>query len=189
MKVVMISTDRKIFKKGSDVRHRIIEYGQLSDELHVIVFALEKLGFKEEKLSRNVWIYPTNSSFKFSYITDAVRVGGNLLKGEKIKKRDTLVSTQDPFETGLAGLRLKKKHNVPLQVQIHTDFLSPYFGLESFINKLRVAIAGHVLPRADCIRVVSERIKASLTKYRLKSLPQVLPIYVPRQELCSQART
>jgi hypothetical protein len=34
----MISTDTKIFEQGSSVRNRMVEYGSLFDELHIVVF-------------------------------------------------------------------------------------------------------------------------------------------------------
>jgi len=39
MKVLMISTDRKIFEENSAVRQRILEYGNLFGELHIIIFS------------------------------------------------------------------------------------------------------------------------------------------------------
>ena len=48
MKVIMISTDRKAFEEGSEVRERFGKYGSLVDELHIIVFAEKKLSFKSE---------------------------------------------------------------------------------------------------------------------------------------------
>jgi glycosyltransferase involved in cell wall biosynthesis len=95
--------------------------------------------------------------------------------GKKMKGFD-LITTQDPFETGLVGLKLSKYLKLKLHVQIHTDFLSPYFAKERLLNFLRVKIAGYVLPKANAIRVVSSRIKKSLKIYELKTEPVVLPI-------------
>ncbi len=97
-----------------------------------------------------------------------------------------LITSQDPFEAGLAAWMLKKIYKIPLQIQIHTDFLSPYFWKESLINKLRVLLAKFLIPRADGIRVVSERIRASLVASaclpvgRANSLAPitVLPIFI-----------
>src|SRR3989338_1039474 len=69
MNVLMISTDRKIFEDGSAVRSRMLEYGKLFDELHIIVFSKEK---NKTKISDNIFVYSTNSMSKFFYIINAV---------------------------------------------------------------------------------------------------------------------
>ena len=84
------------------------------------------------------------------------------------------------IKIGLLGFLLKRKFKIPLQLQIHTDFLSPYFWRESLKNKIRVLLARFLLPRADGIRVVSERIKNSLIINHL-SFPAkiiVLPVFI-----------
>jgi len=96
------------------------------------------------------------------------------------EEKHDLVMTQDPFDTGHIGWLIKKRYKIPWQCQIHTDFLSPYFRQESLLNKIRVMLAKFLLPRADGIRVVSQRIKNSLRakNYKLKTDPVVLPIFV-----------
>ncbi|MBU1091970.1 glycosyltransferase, partial [Patescibacteria group bacterium] len=95
----------------------------------------------------------------------------------------------DPFETGLTGWILSKIFNIPLQMQIHTDFLSPYFREESFLNKIRVKIAKFLIPKADCIRVVSKRIKDSILaksnfpkEVGLQKI-EILPVFVDVEKI------
>ncbi|MDP2676458.1 MAG: glycosyltransferase [bacterium] len=166
MKILTIGSDRKLFEEGSDVQNRIIEYGTLFDELHIIVFTTryQKHGvrFKNTKVGDNVWIYPTYSRNKFFYIVDAVHIGKRIFRTMHFRQGHDCISTQDPFEAGLAGWFLKRASHISLQLQIHTDFFSPYFGRESVLNRIRVRIATFLIPRADGIRVVSKRIKESL---------------------------
>lgn len=166
MRVLSISTDRNIFKEDSEVRRRMVDYGGLVNELHIIIFC-NKEGEKDQKIADNVWVYPTNSKSRWFYIWNAIRIG------KEIDAKFNLVTSQDPFETGLVGWQLAKKLKLPLQIQIHTDLFSPYFKKDSFLNRVRVKIAKIVLPKAKCIRVVSERIKKSL-----KFNSFILPIYV-----------
>ena len=177
MKILSIGSDRNLFNDKSGVRQRIIEYGSLADELHIIVFSKKSLGFKKQKISDNVWLYPTNSFSRWAYVFSAIKIGKKIISGE-----GWLVSAQDPFETGLAGWRIVRAHakGVRLQLQIHTDFLSPYFLKGSVLNKIRVIIAKFLLPKADCIRVVSKRIADSIKNagIKLKTEPQVLSIFV-----------
>ncbi len=169
MKVLMISTDKNIFKEGSGVRERMIEYGGLVEELHIIVFAKKNFQFSVSNF-QNIFIYPTNSKSRWFYVCDAIKLG------KKINA--DIVTAQDPFESGLAGWFIKRKLDIPLQLQIHTDFLSPYFAQDSILNRLRVFLAKFLIPRADCIRVVSERIRKSLKKECF-----VLPIFVDVEKI------
>ena len=90
-----------------------------------------------------------------------------------------LVTAQDPFETGLLAIFLAWWYGASCELQVHTDFLSSFFG-DSLRNKVRIKIGKWTLPRADCIRVVSKRIKASLAQISpdLASRARVLPIAV-----------
>ena len=96
-----------------------------------------------------------------------------------------LITCQDPFETGFLGWILARRLRVKLQLQAHTDFLSPYFSAESFKNKIRVRLAKFLLSRADCIRVVSKRIADSLRtmNYKLRTSPVALPIFVDVEKI------
>ena len=174
----MISTDKKILEQGSSVQKRMQEYGSLVDELDIIVCA--KNG-KQIVLDNNVQVFPTNSKSKIFYFWDAVRVAK-----KNIQSDVDLVTTQDPFEIGLAGWMISKRLKAKLQLQIHTDFLSPHFISGSLKNRIRVILAKFLLPKADSIRVVSERIKQSLTTYNLRlTTVSVLPIFVDVEKIKS----
>lgn len=174
----MISTDRKVFEEDSDVRRRFSLYGSLVDELHIIVFAKKSLLFKPEKISQNVFLYPTNSPSALRYVHDAIKIGDTISDAD-------LVTAQDPFETGVAGVALVRKFNARLEVQLHTDFLSPYFKKRNIKNIFRVSIGKKVLKKADCIRVVSNRIKASIEKEipHVRAVPTVLPIFIDIEKI------
>lgn len=181
MKVLSISTDRKVFEEGSAVRGRLLQYGRLVDEIHVVVFAKRSLGFSDETFPPNIFLYPTNSSVKFFHIFFAIA------RALKMKRRGVsidVVTTQDPFETGLAGYIVARIFNARLHIQIHTDVMSPYFARESVLNRIRVRIAKFLIPHAQAIRVVSERIKNSIEKIvRAGTSIAVLPILIERKSL------
>lgn len=174
--VLMISTDAKILTEGSDVRARMIEYGKLFDELHIIVFTLKaRANVPNAALSQNIFVYPTQSLTKLFYIKDATKIGESIIARAKLGAGHAVITTQDPFETGTVGKKLSERFDIPLHVQIHTDFYSPYFK-ESILNRIRIALSKKVLPHAVAIRVVSERIKQSLPE-DLQSKTSVLPIF------------
>ena len=174
MKIVMVSTDRKIFEKGSRVRARMVEYGELFDELHIIIFSLKTHQFEKTKLSKNVMVYPTDALTKLDYILNAYHIAKKLIAKNPEK---WIVTTQDPFETGLVGALLKKKYKMPLHVQIHGDFWSPFYKKESSVNKIRLLISRFVIPKASCLRAVSKRIKEGAVEVFNPTVPvTLLPI-------------
>lgn len=166
MNVLMISNDRAIFDESSAVRRRMIEYGNLVERLDIIVFSRE--GYAATHLSDVVTVYPTNSSSRYAYIFDAIKIG-------KQFQKISLVTAQDFFE-GFAGFRIARKAGAKLELQVHTDMMSPYFTRGNFLNLLRRILARFLLPRADCVRVVSERIRKSIV-YLTKAPISVLPIF------------
>jgi len=173
----MISTDKKIFEENSGVRQRMAEYGTLCEELHIIVFARRiKNQELRIKISNNVFIYSTDSLSRLLYIFDAYKIAKRIFQNTKYKIQNTLVTCQDPFETGLAGWKIASALGARLQLQVHTDFMSSYFARHSLLNRARVLLAKFLLPKADCVRVVSERIKKSIARIT-KAPITVLPIW------------
>src|SRR3989344_5275546 len=173
MKLISIGTDQKIFEEGSAVQKRQIEYGKLFEESHLIIFNNKiKSVFERMNISGNVFVYPTNSKSKISGIFDALKT----IKAISSKPGcgNIVISTQDPFETGLVGLLSKLFYGLPLHVQLHTDFNNKYFVLHSPLNTIRFLLAHIVLPYADSVRCVSEKVANSVRELNPKV--SVLPI-------------
>lgn len=161
-------------KEGSAAQKRMAEYGSICKELNIIIPSVG--GAKVAvKIADNVFAYPTASANRlFSRLA---------LLGVKNTKAD-LVTAQDPFETGFFAWLAAKKLRAKLELQIHTDFLSPYFWRESFLNKIRVFLAKFILPKADCVRVVSQRISVSLSNVKCQmSNVSTLPIFVDAETI------
>lgn len=177
-KVLMLSTDQKILTSGSIARQRMLDYAAGFQELHIILYTTSSAGFKAtESVGKNVFVYPTNSWQKWTAGWAAYSLSKKLLE----QGGPWVITAQDPFETGWIASRLARRFRIPLQLQIHTDFLSQYFSAESLKNKIRVWIAKRIIPGATGLRVVSERIKHSLLR-EFPGLPDskivVLPISV-----------
>jgi len=172
MKVLIINLDKGIFIPGSKSLERLKEYAGFCEKLSVVVLTRQPF---EPIIAGNLSIFATASCCRVKYSFDALALAKKIMKEE----RHDLVMTQDPFDTGHIGWLIKKRYKIPWQCQIHTDFLSPYFWRESFLNKFRVFLAKFLLPKADGIRVVSERIKKSLVARDYFQEPiVVLPIFV-----------
>lgn len=161
---VMVSTDRKIFDEKSAVRTRMIEYGNLYKELHIIIFTTGTKFPAVQKIGPNISVYATRSLSKLSYIGRAQKIGRRIFS--KISKETPVVILcQDPFETGLVGKALNPlRAKNELVVQIHTDIFSPYFYAHSVLNKIRTHISKTVLPQADVIQSVSRRVADTLVE-------------------------
>ena len=185
MKILMLSTDSTILEERSDSRERMIWYGSAAEEMHII---LPKAGKSQVQISKNVWVYSTNSRFKIFYPVDAYKIGKQIISNFQIP--NSLVTAQDPFLIGLVGYFLKLRFGLLLQLQIHTDFLSPYFWKESLKNKARVLLAKWLMEKADCVRVVSGRIKDSLVSSVRRQASglkiSVLPVFVDIAKIRNQ---
>jgi len=177
MNLLVINLDKGIFSPNSASLERLKEYSRLVDKIFVIVWTKKKeqpMAFNEK-----LFIFPTNSCCRLAYYWATKKISRKIMTVNKID----LIFTQDPFETGLAGWRLAKKNKIKLQLQIHTDFLSPYFWRESLANKLRVRLGKFLIRRADGFRVVSERIKRSLIAQGVSAEKIfILPIFVDVQK-------
>ncbi len=186
LKVLMVASDPLIFTEGSAVRQRIEEYGRKLKELHVITFNLNNSipRAASRQISNNIFLHPTNSISKINYVFDGIRIGKKLIKKEGFSSSSAVITTQDPFEAGLVGYILKRKFRIHLQVQIHTDFLSPYFR-NSLLNWVRVMLSKFIIPKADSIRVVSSVISDSIRSNfpNLNAKLDVLPIFVDINQL------
>ena len=160
MKVLMISGDPGVLNPNSDAGKRMEEYRQTLGTLDILV------------CRGNI----------FSFIT-------GFFRGVKIirKNKPEVITAQD-MEHSLFAWIFSRLFKVPWQMQIHTDIFSPYFWQESFKNKIRVVLAKFLLPRASCIRVMSERIKESIT-WRLgrqvaaELFVTVLPIFLDTEKI------
>ena len=185
MKVLFISNDPTIFDAGSAARARMRAYAALIGELH-IVSAADKNAREEQ--DGNLFLHPIHSWKLFRVRALALRAHALILEHDI-----EVVSAQDPFEHGLAALRAISKIQAPkpkLHIQVHTDFLSPWFVKSGnwrsprvrmpLLNSYRRKIADRVLLAAASIRVVSERVKASLVeRYGNRiSEPSVIPVAV-----------
>lgn len=192
--VLMISTDRNIFREGSDANMRMKAYATLVKELHIIVFAKRSLGFSEISLAPNARAYPTNSRSRFFYMSNAYALARRLFapgaeSGDLTFSQPgiDLVTAQDPFETGFAGYRISRLLGRPLEFQVHTDVFNPAFRRSSVLNFIRVFVARFLLRSKATIRVVSERLRDSIlhnVKYGFNRAPRitVLPVFVDAEK-------
>ncbi len=138
----MLSRDPEVLRPGSEAHQRMEAYRRLAAKFYVLVFDPRR--------------------GKFTAVRDLYASACEAIMREQSSGDKILITAQDPFEVGFVGALLKRKFKCALELQVHTDLLSPYFRGESLKNKIRLLIAQRILPKADCVRTVSERIKKSL---------------------------
>ncbi len=177
MKVLFISNDPTIFDAGSVARGRMRTYAAFMGELHILSFADRNTTEEQEQ---NLFLHPVHA-WAFLRIRVLAERAHELILKHDIE----VVSAQDPFEHGLAALRAVQGTNAKLHIQVHTDFLSPWFVKggtlrTSFLNRYRRRIADRVLPAASGVRAVSERVKDSLVARYGSRIPEpsVIPLTV-----------
>lgn len=182
MKILFISNDPLIFNPTSAERARMRAYAVAIGEVHILSAAPSGATAVSEG---GLHLYPIHAPRIFRTHVLAKRAHA-LILSQGIE----VVSAQDPFEHGLAALRAARGTGARLHIQVHTDFLSPWFVKSGtmrssrahapVINRLRRRWADRALPAAAGIRVVSERVKASLiARYGNRiPVPSVIPILV-----------
>ncbi len=180
MIILSIGMDRGLFRDSSVSGQRILEYDTLFDETHIVVFSSKEHRLSSKKIGRNTFLYPTNSKNRWFYIFDAIKIGKNIIKEKKLNKENCVITTQDPFETGVAGWFLSVKTKIKLNIQIHTDIFSPYFAGGHLLNNVRIILAKFLISKADSIRVVTKKIKNLIVSNLEISENKitVLPIFV-----------
>ncbi len=178
MKILVLSTDRKLLEKESDVFARHVAYSDEFDALNVLV-----LGGDGESSEGKLQVWGVGAGAAM------LRGAAAFLKALRLERPD-VITVQDPFENGLLGCVIAWWKKVPLHAQVHTDFMRKEFVRHSFLNRIRGMIAGFVLQRATRIRVVSEGIKESLQAPSSQHQAiSVLPIFVDIEKYAGLVRT
>lgn len=158
MKVLMLSFDPTVRDPSSEAGRRMQAYRALVDDLYIAVF---------------------DSAKGVAGLWKLYQEGRTYVMKDRAHATSLVVTAQDPFEVGLVGYCLKLRYGCRLQLQVHTDFRNAYFREESFKNRVRAWIARMILPRADCVRVVSTRVRRSIESFVPLARIAVLPVREP----------
>jgi len=154
----MYSLDRQLFEEG-DARKRMIEYGKLVDRLDIVV--LTGRGKKDEQLSGNTMLYPTNSWHKFFRLCDAFRLGKKIIREQACG----LVVAQEPYLTGWVACRLANKFKLKLLVSAYgNNIFDPLWQSENWKHRIFKIIGQKVFRRADAIQTDGDETVADLKK-------------------------
>ena len=191
MNVLMISLDSTLLtgekRVIGDARERHILYGKYLSNLFIVVLPPERMSLKTKRLSENVIVYST-SSRKLLAVWDAYRIGKKICKENKID----VITTQDPLLTGLVGYLLRRRFNIPLNMQLHGNYLDNEFHLKSSKLFPILNIAGKsIVKKADCIRAVSSLVKDDLVSKIGISRERIVtfPVFTNIDKFMSSSKT
>jgi glycosyltransferase involved in cell wall biosynthesis len=175
LRVIAIGYGRDSFVAGTAEQQRMIRCALETRHYDMIVFTKKAEGFSRLSVTNELTIHPTNSSNRLCMLFDAYTIAAQLLK---IKKEDTVILAQDPFETAFIGLILRFFFGVRVVIQEHGDFFGhPYWRRESVLNRIRYVFGLFALAAADSVRVVSRRIAVKLQKRNIPKLSE-LPVAI-----------
>ncbi len=124
LQVLMIALGDEVLTGWGDTHERHLEYAARIGHLHMIVYSPRSRNLHPTALSDRLTVYPTRSLTRPGFLLGAYRLGVRLCRRARID----VITTQDPFATGLVGLWLKRRFHIPLDLQNHSDFFdNPYW--------------------------------------------------------------
>lgn len=159
----MISLEKTLLGENTGIsgdavkRHQI--YGNFCEELHIVIPTEPE--FRPKQLAANVFVWPTNSQNKFSYLQDTSKIVCQI-HNDKILD---LIMAQDLLSS--VGAKLQKKLGLPLLISVHGDFLDNSNNLAWLKNKwynlFLVRGFKKALKDASAVRVVSQGLKDKIS--------------------------
>ena len=162
-RILFVTKDQGYLEKGSVPMQTIEMLSTLFDEIHILV--LMPLGIREktERLSNNVWTYRATAQYWWWLPFSAVEKAKEELSFAQGFRPDIVVGL-DPYESGLAALKIGKKFDRPVQIHVRDNFLSSKFTHRAKHNGWRKKMAKYVLKRAKSVRVETSALLATLQK-------------------------
>lgn len=168
MRILMIGISDDILSNPvGDVRDRHMEYARRAGALDMIVYSPYNRKFEVTKPTPELTIYPTRSLSHFHFVSDAFKLGCRIMEQSKAD----IITTQDPFATGLAGYLLKRRFDIPLEVQNHSDFFDNKFWIAEKPFRYRVfnTVGKFIVRRAEALRVIN---REEAAKYLDMGIPK-----------------
>ncbi len=164
VKVLSFSLDNSLLNRPSALAGRVIEYGGLVLKYTVIVPSPKN---EKIQLSEKVKAYGSGGRNKLAQLIKIYLAANKLLRQEKYD----IITVQDQYYLALLGWLMAKKFKLGMEIQIH--------GWEKY-GGWRKYLAQFMIPRADAIRAVSQRLKRQIIKEFGVSPEKitVVPIYV-----------
>lgn len=152
--ILMLSLATDILAQPlGDGRERHADYASRIEHLHMLIYGPRALPVKPEQVSDQLTLYNSHSRSRYLFAFDALRQGLAICRQQPIN----LIATQDPFMTGLAGVWLKQRTGLPLQVNNHATFFdNPHWLAENPLrHRVFERLGKWVVRQADTLRTVN----------------------------------
>ncbi|MFA4941903.1 MAG: glycosyltransferase family 4 protein [Patescibacteria group bacterium] len=146
MKILSLGLDNSILNKNSYLAKRVIDYGNLVDKYTVVVPSDKD---EEIIISDKVEIFGVGGKNKAIKFLRIFKTAKKMLRKEKYD----VITVQDQYYLALLAYGLAWKFKIGLEIQVH--------GFEKF-SGFRKIIAKFIIPRANSVRVVGQRLKKKL---------------------------
>ncbi|MCE9583762.1 MAG: glycosyltransferase family 4 protein [Planctomycetes bacterium] len=156
LRVLSISLDRSLLRAGTGLGDAVARHVRLAKKLGRLAMVIysPRSGYSPVRHSPNFTADPTHSLSRVLFPLDAARAASKLAKSEKFD----LITCQDPFATGVAAWRVARKFGLPLNVQVHFDFMhNAWWEQEKLRHRPAAAFAKWLLRKATTIRVGTTR--------------------------------
>jgi glycosyltransferase involved in cell wall biosynthesis len=180
LNILVLSLDQSADDTTSAAGKRILEYSALVGEggkYTVLIPAMNDAKKSNDRMNRKTFsAFAKVRAFFRLYrqaakkLSEVVYTKSDRTEGDRAGRYD-LISVQDVYFVGWMALRLARKYNTALEVQVH--------GFEK-LTQLRRMLARHVLAHADGVRTVSKRLERVLIEDFLVRQDRItiVPIYV-----------
>ena len=181
MNILMLSLDDSVFDAGSDfgnTRRRFQQYlaalRQHEPDSMMMIFVSTRYSY--QPFSDNGIKYIPIRSARIQLLPLTALWAG----WRRRHFAPDLITAQNPFEVGLAGLLLKWLLRAKLEVQIHSNICSHYWlRTHPLLNRMRQRLARLILGRADSVRTVSKLVQSYLIEQWQLDPTKVAYIPVP----------
>jgi len=157
--VLVIGPGSMLFSPGNtDSYERQKIYSESLASLTIIGYTAQRF---DEIIDGNLRIIPTNSRNRLGGYFDIKRVARKLARDHTFD----VVSTQNPFFLGLAGIQVARMFGASFRPQLHIEaFCNRHWRQESLVHWLQYLSARYVIHQCDRIRVVSRRSEAYMDR-------------------------
>ncbi|EKQ54514.1 MAG: glycosyltransferase [Methanobacterium sp. Maddingley MBC34] len=162
MNVLSIGSDRTLLNDDTSgsTRERMIRISKNISSLHIAVFANNSENYRKLKISQKITVYAVPQG-KIPFLKP-YRICSDICKENNID----VVSTQDPFMNGLIGYLLKLRYKIPLNIQVHSDYIDNKWWLsQGSSHKVWNILSKAILKRADSVRTVNSSLAKRLQNF------------------------
>lgn len=153
--VLMLSLDTAIATQPEgEARLRHIAYAERIGALTIIAYTPPGVGGAID-VTPALRVIPSNSRGKALFLIDALR----LARQAAAERPVSLVASQDPFVTGVIGVRLRHLLKAPLLVQNHSYFFDnpAWLAERPGVNHALQVVGRWVVAQADMYRTVNRK--------------------------------